>query len=365
MRQIIIGDVHGCYRELQELLNIVGTSTDDEIIALGDLVDRGPNSLEVLNYFSKQFNSKSIMGNHERKHIRSFHSLIEPAISQCITRQQFSNEQYEKAILFMKSFPTFIELPEVILVHGYFEPNIPLNQQQEHIIIGTLKGDLYLKRKFQRPWYELYDENKPIIVGHHDYKGDGKPLIFKNQVFCIDTGCCRGRALTCITLPDFNIFSVKSHCNYWQIQKSKNLEIVITMRSEESLSWKDIELLKEIAKKRLDLSQKAKEQLSKLKPLINTANNALNHLFNFVVQKNEQIIDQLCIEASYEKLTPNEQGRIYAASIGNTPLATLLHLARKNNLTLDILYKRFKKPINVIKFTERINLLTEKTLNDK
>ena len=31
-------------------------------------------------------------------------------------------------------------------VHGYFEPNIPLNRQQEDLIIGTLKGDLYLKK---------------------------------------------------------------------------------------------------------------------------------------------------------------------------------------------------------------------------
>ncbi len=310
MRQIIIGDVHGCYTELQELLNMVGISPNDEIIALGDLVDRGPYSLKVLNFFSNQSNNKSIMGNHERKHIRSFHSLIEPSISQCTTRQEFSNNQYEKAILFMESFPTFIELPEAILVHGYFEPNIALNQQQEHIIIGTLKGDLYLKRKFQRPWYELYNENKPIIVGHHDYKGDGKPLIFKNQVFCIDTGCCRGRALTCITLPDFNIFSVKSHSNYWQIQKSKNLEIRITMTPEKSLSWEEIELLKEIAKKRLDFSQKAKEQFSKLKPLINTANNTLHNLFNFIIQKNEEIIAKLCNESSYDNLTLNEQGKI-------------------------------------------------------
>ena len=51
MTQLIIGDIHGCYDELQQLLDKSGISDDDEIIAIGDLFDRGPKPREVFRFF--------------------------------------------------------------------------------------------------------------------------------------------------------------------------------------------------------------------------------------------------------------------------------------------------------------------------
>jgi serine/threonine protein phosphatase 1 len=44
---LIIGDIHGCYNELQDLLDKSGIGDDEPIIALGDLFDRGPYPLQV------------------------------------------------------------------------------------------------------------------------------------------------------------------------------------------------------------------------------------------------------------------------------------------------------------------------------
>ena len=93
-RRLIIGDIHGCFEELQELLDRAGLSREDEIIALGDIVDRGPASPPVLEFFQTQPNARSLQGNHERKHIRSHRGEIKPALSQRITRQQFG-ERYQ------------------------------------------------------------------------------------------------------------------------------------------------------------------------------------------------------------------------------------------------------------------------------
>jgi len=49
VRQLIVGDIHGCYAELCALLDLAGLSSEDEIVAIGDIVDRGPESPQVLD----------------------------------------------------------------------------------------------------------------------------------------------------------------------------------------------------------------------------------------------------------------------------------------------------------------------------
>ena len=48
-RTIIVGDVHGCRRELEQLLDKVAFATGDRLVFVGDLVARGPDSLRVLD----------------------------------------------------------------------------------------------------------------------------------------------------------------------------------------------------------------------------------------------------------------------------------------------------------------------------
>jgi serine/threonine protein phosphatase 1 len=86
MQRLIIGDIHGCWSELQELLDKADLANGDQVIALGDFVDRGPDSPRVLNFFRKQPNTRAIQGNHERKHVRSARGEVKAALSQRITR---------------------------------------------------------------------------------------------------------------------------------------------------------------------------------------------------------------------------------------------------------------------------------------
>lgn len=71
MQTLVIGDIHGCYFELQALLDKAGLSNGDSIISLGDFVDRGPETPQVLEFFRQTANTRAIMGNHERKHVRA------------------------------------------------------------------------------------------------------------------------------------------------------------------------------------------------------------------------------------------------------------------------------------------------------
>ena len=73
MRKIIIGDVHGCLDELKLLIRKCELKKDDHIFFLGDLINKGPYSIEVLEYIhfiSEIYTVDLILGNHEEKFLR-------------------------------------------------------------------------------------------------------------------------------------------------------------------------------------------------------------------------------------------------------------------------------------------------------
>ena len=66
MSTYVISDIHGCYSACMKLLEQVEFSDDDELIIAGDIVDRGPETYEMLRYMEKQPpNVKFIIGNHD------------------------------------------------------------------------------------------------------------------------------------------------------------------------------------------------------------------------------------------------------------------------------------------------------------
>jgi serine/threonine protein phosphatase 1 len=197
-----------------DLVELAGVGEGDEILAVGDVVDRGPDNRRVLDFFRQRPGASSITGNHERKHLRSANGEIEPALSQVITRSQLGPD-YPAYLAFLATFPRHREFPEAVVVHGFWEPGLPLDQQRDTVVIGTLSGEHYLTHRYDRAWWELYDGPKPLIVGHHDYRRDGQPLVYQDRVFAIDTGCCHGGRLTGLILPDFRFVSVPARADYW------------------------------------------------------------------------------------------------------------------------------------------------------
>lgn len=82
MQTLVIGDIHGCYNELQALLAKAGLAAGDAMIALGDIVDRGPETPQVLDFFRQSANVRALMGNHERKHVRGARGEVKLSASQ-------------------------------------------------------------------------------------------------------------------------------------------------------------------------------------------------------------------------------------------------------------------------------------------
>ena len=338
-QRLIIGDIHGCWDELQALLDKAGLGEEAEIIALGTLVDRGPSSDRVFEFFSTHPQARSLEGNHESKHLKASEGKTKPALSQLITRYQLGEERYPKALAYFASLPHYLELPEAILVHGMVEPGKPLTDQKPEILMGSLSGQRYIFTQYDRPWYELYQGEKPLIVGHMDYSGKAQPFNWQDRVFGIDTDCCRGGALTGIVLPEFRIISVPSRGDHWSYVARAHKELISEAYRIKDLSW-------DRAK---ELLEQWTSSSSEVRDVVEQGEHMLQFLYRYLTATCENIIQQLRAEADFDQLSEREQGQQFAKRIGQTPLASLLHLARKGKLSLDVLRQNFPRPAQVIR----------------
>jgi len=214
MRQFIIGDIHGCYYELQQLLDKAGLSDDDEVIAIGDLFDRGPEPREVFQFFRDTANARTIMGNHEWKHIRATDGTLPPRFAALLTRWEMG-DLYDEFLDYVSSLPLYLDLDSALVLHGFLEPHVPLAEQTQPMLLGVTSAEMRLHATYDKLWYTYYDGDKPLIVGHRDYSDEQKLFVYQDKVFGIDTRCVYGGSLTGVLLPDFEFIAVPARRDHW------------------------------------------------------------------------------------------------------------------------------------------------------
>jgi hypothetical protein len=323
MQTLVIGDIHGCYVELQALLEKAGLSETDSILAVGDIVDRGPETPQVLNFFQQTPNVRTLMGNHERKHVRAARHEVKLSMSQVISREQLG-PAYPAALDWMGALPLYIELPEAVLAHGYLEPGLPLDQQNPSVLCGTMGGDKILRERYDRPWYELYTGDKPVIVGHYNYSHSDRPFIHQDKIFGLDTDCVTGHVLTGLLLPSFQFVSVPSRGSLWAETRSAYRRAHPSQRSAPRLAipWTEQD--------DLDLAK----------------------LINKIKITNDGLMARLQSMPVFSELTPRQQAKLYATHVseaGTGKFATLMQLARLSKLDLETGRKILKEPKEVHK----------------
>ncbi len=326
MMTLVIGDIHGCYVELRDLLDKAGLGDDDLILSLGDFVDRGPETLQVLDFFHAHPNAHALMGNHERKHVRAARGELKLSLSQRISKLQLA-DRYSSEVKWMSALPLYSQLQEALIVHGFFEPNVPLEEQLPSVLCGTLGGAKILHERYDRPWYELYEGDQPIIVGHQNYTDSDQPFIYKDKVFGLDTSCVLGKCLTGILLPSFRIVSVPSRANHWErvrreykMANRSNIARVIEVWSEQD-------------------------------------NIALAELIEKVEAAHQTVLAKLQLSAGYKELIPRQQAKLYADMVGNGPAAALMQKARVGNLDLESARKVVKSATRIEEIARQVDEL--------
>lgn len=241
-RVIAIGDVHGCFVELQELLHKLELRPDDWLVFLGDLVDRGPFPVETVRFIMRLrsvYKTTVLYANHEDKLVLWRHREAQRLATgrenkmrrPDPVRQAQWEEFDEGEILWMKNLPPFVRLPDDwVAVHAGFLPGIPLNDQEISKIIrlrtvwpetGEIAQRTDESSALEDPpgsvfWTSMWDGPESVVYGHSVAKGHGFPFDVARDYprvdhghgldgdfrtcLGIDTGCCFGGRLTAAIL---------------------------------------------------------------------------------------------------------------------------------------------------------------------
>jgi len=187
-RQIAVGDIHGRFDLLRVLLEekIVFDERTDELVFLGDYIDRGPQSREVLTYLNDLRKNRAdrltfLKGNHEAMARAALDTGDEQAMDLWLinggnaTLKSFGGLEAARLALlpFIDSLSLFRETAEHLFVHAGILPDRSLPSTPEDVLLWS--------RQFLP-----HDSGKTVVVGHsiHD------AVTFFGGVIALDTGAC-------------------------------------------------------------------------------------------------------------------------------------------------------------------------------
>ena len=168
-RTVVIGDIHGCFDELIDLLELIDLKQNDRVVAVGDLVVKGEKNREVLDRFIDDRRFSSVIGNHDRV-LRHSH----------------------------------------LVVHAGVRPGVRLDRQMaaDMTQIRTM-GTNPASRKGV-PWYKVYRGKKIVLFGHWPAAA---PRVAPRAIG-LDTGCVYGGRLTAFIIEAAEFVSVPARRAY-------------------------------------------------------------------------------------------------------------------------------------------------------
>jgi polynucleotide kinase-phosphatase len=245
----IIGDIHGCFDELKELLFKLGYTINNseesidlfgfnviapekrKVIFVGDLVDRGPDSLIVLRLVMSMVNSGvayCVPGNHDlklQKFLKGKSVQLKHGLE--ITAKQLESESAE----FKKTIDQFLyglvshyvfDKGNLVVAHAGLKEDMhgrASGAVRSFCMYGETTGEI---DEFGLPvrhnWAKEYRGNAKVVYGHTPVP----EAEWLNRTIDIDTGCVFGGKLTALRYPEEELVSVKAKMVYCEPVKPIN-----------------------------------------------------------------------------------------------------------------------------------------------
>lgn len=191
-RTIVIGDIHGCYDELEDLLAEVRFAADDRLISVGDLITKGPKNREVLERFMSEPQFSAVMGNHDLALRRKWNGeKVKLKDSQKPTNKELKKDK-ERYLKFLNALPFMIDLGTHLVVHAGLRPGVALHSQTSEDLTELRSMGKDRSARDGIPWYEVYDGEKVVLFGHWPAAQPRRG----QRAIGLDTGCVYGHQLT-------------------------------------------------------------------------------------------------------------------------------------------------------------------------
>ena len=201
-RCFVVGDIHGCYLKLKKLLARLDWTPggDDLLIFLGDYIDRGPQSYEVVDTLAdladRAPNVVTLMGNHEDVFLRFISGAISISPGDCDNGLSATVRNYTQPgreltpehLRFLNGLLPYFETEGHIFVHAGLRPGRPPYSQSLHDL-------LWIRDEFL---HSNYDFGRLVVFGHTPFK---QPFQAPGRLG-LDTGAVFGGPLTCVVLPE-------------------------------------------------------------------------------------------------------------------------------------------------------------------
>jgi serine/threonine protein phosphatase 1 len=198
-RTLAIGDIHGCFIQLDALLQKLAPTLDDHLIFLGDYVDRGPDSRRVLDCVRRLCRSHrvtALLGNHEEMMLaaRDSHDKFSDWLlnggdatlrSYGGARGALRDVPADHWAFLQSGLVEYLETTTHIFVHASAYPDLPMAEQP---------GYMLRWERFEQ--IQPHGSGKLIVCGHTPQLS-GSPAN-KGYAICLDTNACRGGLLTCL-----------------------------------------------------------------------------------------------------------------------------------------------------------------------
>ena len=230
----IIGDVHGCALELEELLSrlgygvryaghgalrraIVDAAPGRRAIFVGDLVDRGPRSpdaLRVAMALAESGGALAVPGNHDMKLVRWLDGrAVELAhgLERTAAQLEGESEAFRARVKdFLAGLPSHLWLDggRLAVAHAGIREEMlgeASGEVRRFCLYGETSGEMdELGLPVRYHWAANYRGRTAIVYGHTPVP---EPE-WVNTTICIDTGCCFGGKLSALRWPEREIVSV-------------------------------------------------------------------------------------------------------------------------------------------------------------
>lgn len=213
-RTLIVGDVHGCVDELDELLRVADFAPGDRLVFVGDLVAKGPDSAGVIAR-AREFEALAVLGNHEMP-VLAYHAAIrlgEEPPKMKSTHRAAAQSLSESDVVWLESLPYHLELREheLIIAHAGIVPGVAMTAQPKEALLTMrcIRADGSWSKAADdgTPWATLYTGPDHVVFGHDAVR----KLQLHPFATGLDTGCVYGGVLTAIEFPSRRIHQVRAH----------------------------------------------------------------------------------------------------------------------------------------------------------
>lgn len=232
-RMLAISDIHGDIEKFEKLLHLVDYRNDkDQLLLLGDYIDRGPSSSDVLNLVQRLVEDDgaiALIGNHDKMMVDAFltddpmnvkrwfynggiktlqnygYNIEKDDAKYWYTTEEMPeplqmNDEIREHIEFLQQLHHYYETDTHIFVHAGVHPTSPVEETDLQTLV-------WIREEF----HQGYNGEKTVVFGHtpvkHLHKSE-EVYFGRNKIIGIDGGCAYGGRLYCLEVSSSKVMYV-------------------------------------------------------------------------------------------------------------------------------------------------------------